>query len=136
LYNPAKNCSFLPTIEDLNLKAGKAVYALNTRIKLSQIPVKITMKIFNSQIKPILLYGSEVWGPYNNYDYDSWDRNKIEITHTQYIKRSLGCNYQTSNIMSRGEVGDIIKKIISYITNIKGRTHSIAYSTYEHEINK
>ena len=43
--------------------------------------------------------------------------------------------------MARGEVGarplllDIIKKVISYITNIKGRTHTIAYSAYVYEIN-
>ena len=41
--------------------------------------------------------------------------------------------------MSRGEVGarpllvDIIKRIISYIRNIKGRTHTIAYSAYDFE---
>ena len=136
----AKNCSFLPTIEDLSLKAGRAIYVLNTKIKLSKIPTRLAIKIFNSQIKPILLYGSEVWGPYNNFDYDTWDYNKIERTHTQYLKRALGCNYQTSNIMTRGEVGarplllDIIKKIISYISNIKGRTHTLAYSAYEYEI--
>ena len=78
------NCSFLPTVEDLSLKAGKVIYALNTRIKLSKIPVRLAMKIFTCQIKPILLYGSEVWGPYNNYNYDTWEYNKIEMIHTQY----------------------------------------------------
>ena len=97
------------------------------------------MKIFNSQIKPILLYGSEVWGPYSNFDYDTWDKNKIERTHTQFLKWSLGCNYQTSNIMARGEVGarpllvDVIKRVISYISNIKVRKRTIAYSAYDYE---
>lgn len=97
------------------------------------------MKIFNSQIKPILLYGSEVWRPYSNFDYDTWDKNKIERTHTQFLKRSLGCNYQTSNIMARGEVGarpllvDVIKRVISYISNIKVRKRTIAYSAYDYE---
>ena len=53
----------------------------------------------------------------------------------------MGCCYQTSNIMARGEVGarplllDIIKKVISYISNIKGRINTIAYSAFEYEIN-
>ena len=42
--------------------------------------------------------------------------------------------------MTRGEVGarplmlDIIKRVISYINNIKTRTHTIAYSAYDFEI--
>ena len=136
----ANKCSFLQTTEDLSVKAGRAIYALNTKIKLSRIPTRLAIKIFNSQIKPILLYGAEVWGPYIDCDYEGWDNNKIEQTHTQYIKRCLGCNYQTSNIMARGEIGarplllDIIKKSISYINNIKGRMDSIAYSAYKFEL--
>ena len=42
-------------------------------------------------IKPILLYGSEVWGPYTGFDYTTWDRSKTEMTHTQFLKRALGC---------------------------------------------
>ena len=68
-------------------------------------------------------------GPYVDFDYDTWDYSQVERIHTQFLKRSLGCNYQTSNIMSRGEVGarpllvDIIKRVISYIRNLKGRTY-------------
>lgn len=87
----------------MSVKAGRAIYALNTKIKLSRIPTRLAIKIFNSQIKPILLYGAEVWGPYIDCDYDGWDNNKIEQTHTQYLKRCLGCNNQTSNIMARGK---------------------------------
>ena len=89
----------------MSLKAGRAIYALNTKIKLSRIPTRLALKIFNCQIKPILLYGSEVWGPYVDFDYDTWDYSQVERIHTQFLKRSLSCNYQTSNIMSRGEVG-------------------------------
>ena len=30
----AKNCSFLPTVEDLSIKSTRVVYALNNKIKL------------------------------------------------------------------------------------------------------
>ena len=32
-------------------------------------------------------------------------KNKVEQTHIQYLKRFLGCNYNISNIMTRGEIG-------------------------------
>ena len=52
--------------------------------------------------------------------------------HTQFLKRILGCNYSTSNIMTRGEVGsrpllvEIIKKVLMYINSLKARPSAIA----------
>ena len=51
----AKNCSFLPTIENLSTRANRAIFALNNRIKISKLPIKLAVKVFNSQIVPILL---------------------------------------------------------------------------------
>ena len=56
----AKNCSFSPSIEDLSIRANRAIYALNNKVKLSKLPTKLALKLFSAQIKPILLYGSEV----------------------------------------------------------------------------
>ena len=56
----AKNCSFSPMLDDLSLKAKRAIFALNNKMKLSLIPVSLVLKIFYSQIAPILLYGAEV----------------------------------------------------------------------------
>ena len=96
---------------DLSLKANRTIFALNNKIKISKLPRRLALKLFNSQITPILLYGSEVWGPYMNYDYLSWELSKIERVQTQFLKRMLGCNIQTSNIMTRGEV---IKRVVCY----------------------
>ena len=74
----AKNCNFQKTIDDLALKANKAIYAIRRKIKPSQLPAKLAIKIFKSQIVPILLYGSEIWGPYMNIDYFSWEKSKVE----------------------------------------------------------
>ena len=137
----AKNCSFMPTLEDLSIKARRVVYALNTKIKISRLPINLTIKLFNSLIKPILLYGSEVWGSYTDFDYANWDRSNIEMTHTQFLKRALGCNVRTSNIMVRGEIGgrplllDIIIKTMTYINNIKERPQAIVYSALDYESN-
>ena len=116
----AKNCSFAPTIDDLTTKANRAIFALNNKIKISKLPIKLALKLFNAQILPILLYGAEVWGPCMDFDYPTWEKGKIERVHTQFLKRLLGCSIQTSNNMVRGEVGNrpllihVIKRVVAY----------------------
>ena len=135
----AKNCSFLPTIENLSTRASRAIFALNNRIKLSKLPKRLAVKVFNSQIVPILTYGSEVWGPYLNYDFLEWDKSKIEQVQTQYLKRVLGCNIHTSNIMARGEIGarpllvGIIKKVLLYHSKIIERDSDITMAALNFE---
>ena len=75
------------------------------------------------------------------YDYENWDKSKIEMVHTQYLKSILGCSNQTSNSMARGELGvrpliiHIIKRAVYYITSIKQRSSSTVHSTIEFENN-
>ena len=52
----AKNCSFVQTLDDLSVKAKRTIYALNKTIKLSLFPFKLVLKLFDTLIKPILLY--------------------------------------------------------------------------------
>ena len=83
-----KKGSFLPTLEDLNLscKAKRAIYSINSKINIRFLSVKTLLKIFDSLICPILLYGSEVWESYLNQNDEKWDQNSIEKVHTQFIK--------------------------------------------------
>ena len=82
----AKNCSLSNTIADQEAKANRAIFALNNKIKLSKIPTRMALTIFNTQIKPILLYGIEVWAPYGDYSYENWEKCEVEKCHTQYLK--------------------------------------------------
>ena len=67
-------CSFLPTLEDLNSKANKAVYALRGKLPFKALPIKTLLKVFDTCIQPILLYGSELWEPYLiNTDCMKWE---------------------------------------------------------------
>ena len=97
----SKNCSFLRTLDDLSIKAKRVIYTLNSKTKISRFPIKLALMLFDVLIKPILLYGAEVWGPYTNFDYSKWEGSKIEMTHTQFLKRAIGCNFHSSNIMTR-----------------------------------
>ena len=63
-----QNFSFQPNLKELSKKCLKAVFALNSNIKLTQLPVKAAPNIFDAAILPILLYGSEIWEPCLNQD--------------------------------------------------------------------
>ena len=65
--------SFKPILPHLSLNAEMAIFSPNNKYKINKLPVKIALKFFQSCIQPILKYGSEVWNPYFNFDYDKWD---------------------------------------------------------------
>ena len=98
------------------------------------------LKIFESQLVPILLYGGEVWGPYLNHDFSTWEKSEIEKTHTQFLKRILGCHIHTSNIMARSEVGrrpllcQIVGNSLNFIKHIRSNPESLAYHALEHGV--
>ena len=136
----AKNCQFQTTIDDLSMKANRAIFALRNKIKISKLPTKLALKIFNSQIVPILLYGSEIWGPYMEFSFDTWDKTKIERTQTKFLKQTLGCNTQTSNNMIRADIGSrplinqVINRYISYVKKLKQTTSNLSYDSFIYEI--
>ena len=99
-----KDCSFTPTLSDLSGKANRAMYALLSKMPIHLAPIKIMLKLFDICIVPILLYGSEVWAPFMNHG-NNWDTSPIEQIHTQFLKRILGVNRSTTNVMVRSEMG-------------------------------
>ena len=84
-----------------------AIYAMNRKLDINVLPTKTALKLFASLISPILLYGCEIWEPYMNYEVvnDNWDDNPVEKVHTQFLKRLIGVNRSTSNILVRGDLG-------------------------------
>ena len=107
----------------------KAVFALNSKIKLTQLPVKVALNIFDAVILPILLHGSEIWEPYLNQDNMKWESNDIEKVHTQYIKRILGPNRSTTNMLVHAKVGRFslqtkaLQRNIKYIKYLRSKSN-------------
>ena len=128
----AKNCSFGGTIKDLCTKTKRAIFSLNSKTKLTFLPIKISLKILFTQLVPILLYGSEVWGPYSNFNFSNWEKSETEKTFTQYLKRVLGCDIRTANLMTRTELGtrpllcDILRRSVSFLNHVKSNPESLA----------
>jgi hypothetical protein len=115
-----KSCSFTPTLKYLRLKATRALYALKSKINFTNLPIKVALKLFDAIIKPILLYGSEVWEPFLHQDDKKWDQNDIERTYLLFLKQILGVNRSTTTAMVRGELNrhslqeEILRRNINY----------------------
>ena len=75
-------------IEHKRDKALRAIYSsrgLTRDVVENQLPIHLILKIFDTQIQPILDYGCEIW-------YNGKSRTRLESVHTTYIKRALGVN--------------------------------------------
>ena len=69
------------------------------------MPIKLLLKIFDTMVVPILLYGAEVWAASSQFTPDKWDKTEIEKQHTSLLKQILGLNRSTPNIAVRAEFG-------------------------------
>ena len=92
------------------------------------MPIKAALKIFDACISPILLYGSEVW-----------ELSPIKKVHTQFLKRMLGVNYSTTNILVRRECGrnplqeDILNHSINYLKYITNKNNNTVKQALNYE---
>lgn len=85
--------SFSLAVKALSEKARRAFYAIKARFGKLNLPIKTWLKLYHAIIKPILLYGSEIWGPTLNFQ--TWDKSLIE--RIQFAKNIPRVNRGTSN---------------------------------------
>jgi len=96
--------NFTLAVNELKEKAQRAFYAIKRSIKID-IPIQIWLKLFKSIIEPIVLYGSEVWGPSIKFDLLNWEKHPIETLHLDFCKRILKVQRKTPNNGCRAELG-------------------------------
>ena len=99
-------------IENLSGKALRAVAGIKRLyFKLQNLPADTMFKIFDVKVKPILLYGSEVWG-FHRLD-------EIEKVHTKICKMILGAGRDVKNSVALGECGRFPVRIDVHVRIIK-----------------
>ena len=83
------------------------------------------LKRFNVIVKPVVLYGAEVWGSENCYILE-----RLQLTFLKYV---LSVNKFTSSMMVYGELGavpldvDIKLRMLTYWTRLcLGDKHNIS----------
>ena len=90
--------------DDLYNKGLKAFFSLRKKFSnFSELPFNISMKLFDTLIKPIITYGSEVWISDYKINLTSIDQLPIEKLQHKMLKQVLGVNRYTSNLAVRME---------------------------------
>ncbi|XP_073411685.1 uncharacterized protein [Dendrobates tinctorius] len=116
--------SFKQAIETLKDKTCKTFYAIRRKLYHLKPPVRVWLKIFDSIIAPILLYGIEVWGPHTYPYWSRWDSSPTEIFHLEFCKHLLQVHQSTSNSACRAELGrfplhlTVLKRALSFRTHL------------------
>ena len=111
-------------------QANIAVFSLLRKIRILNLPLELQFDLFNKVIKPILLYGCEIWG-FGNID-------TIERVQLKFYKHILNLKKSTPSFMVYGELGayplkiDIQSRIISYWAKLNiDRTNDTAAIVYD-----
>ena len=95
--------------EKLRTHAQKAIFAIyNYKISFGYFPIKKLFILFDSMIKPILCYGSQIWG----YEYI----DSIEVVHNKFCKRILCVKKSTNTCLVHGECGRL-PLCVTYLVN-------------------
>ena len=84
-------------IEQLHDKGIKAMYGAISKCRDHNLSFDCKLDIFDKAIKPIILYGCEVWG-FTNYSL-------LEKLHLKFCKHILKLRNSTPNFMVYGELG-------------------------------
>ena len=121
----SKTGSFKQCKQNLKDKATSAMYEVLRKGRIHNLSIKCHVDLFDLLVKPILLYGCEIWG-YENLDI-------LERVQTKFFKLLLHLKPSTQNDFIYGELGlypleiDIKTRIISYWTKlITGKESKLA----------
>ena len=98
-------------VKTLSDQALRAYYNLLSLFDKVEIDIRTKLKLFDTMIVPILLYGSEVWGVYNFKEVDK--------LHIRFCKNLLGVRQQTPNMAVYGELGRLPLSVIAKSRSIK-----------------
>lgn len=141
--------SFKEARSDLYNKALKASFKLFKDLNSTHPPIKTFLHLFDHMIKPIALYGCEIWGTLTSrlqekdkqlYDiFKPWEMDNLHIKFCQYI---LGAGKKSTNIAIISELGryplnfSLIQSILSYWHRLElSEESSLLHNVYKDTIN-
>ena len=136
IHISSKNCSLKNSLNELAKKANRALFSLKSNLNLMKMPVGLVLKLFDTMIVPILLYGAEVWVATGKYLPEKWDKLAIEKEHTQLLKQILGLNRSVQNIVVRADFGrtpllvEAHGRVWGYIRYLRGKTDTLVKNAY------
>ena len=115
-------------------KATNAMYNVLRKGRKQNMSIECQLDLFSKLVKPILLYGCEVWGFENN--------DILERVQLKFFKLLLGLKQTTPSSVIYGELGlyplnvDIKVRMISYWAKIlMGNHNKLCYYVYKLMLN-
>ena len=112
-------------------KAKKAMYEVLKRGRTHNLSIICQLELFDKIVKPILLYGSEIWGFSKNIDC-------LEKVHLRFCKLLLKLKTSTPNYMVYGELGryplevDIKLRMVSFWGRLlTGKESKLSFISYK-----
>ena len=125
----------IPLSEFAGRAKNKVLTIFKTLYKLGKIESDIFFKLFDSQVLPMLIYASEVWGLASKDTLQT-----IEKVHMFACKRMLGVTPRTPNTLVQGELNRYPLAIETQVRAIKYWAkitqldiHRLPRQTYERE---
>jgi hypothetical protein len=131
----ANNGSFLRARKHVVEQATKAMHLLFTRSQNADLPIDLTIKLFDHTVLPILTYGSEIFG-YENLDL-------LEKVHNEFLRKLTKARRSTPMSFLYGELGrypisiTVQTRMISYWNRLlTGKDNKISLQIYKYMINQ
>lgn len=124
--------SFAATVKHNCEQATKAMFVLIRKVRSLNLSIDLQLDLFEKMIKPILLYGCEVWGYCNT--------SLIERVQLKFLKSIFNLKQSTPNVMVYGEFGifpikiDIQSRMVSYWTKIISNDSALKFSNLLYKI--
>ena len=112
----SRNGSYLKSLNHSAEQATRAMYGLFSKVRHLSLPVDIIIELYEKTIKPILLYGCEIWGS-GKFDIH-------EIVQLKKFKSMFGLKKSTPTYIIYGEFGiypleiEIFTRMISFWTRL------------------
>lgn len=150
--NISSTGKFLVAEKTLSLKASRALFSIKQSVFHNHIKPSVLMHVFDSLIKPIALYNSDIWLPFKTcnrsksiddmFEMSLKGFNEFDKIHTKFLKFSLGVHSKASNFAAQSELGRF-PLIISCITAcinfwlhvIYSKNDALIFKAYQEQIN-
>ena len=134
-FEMSQTGSFAPAEKVMYEKALRALFKLKSLLRNSDISPALSLELFDQLIKPICMYGSELWGPdclnMRKQDVDKlfsrFDKLNCEKIHLSFCRYILGVHRKAQISAVRGELGrtplgiDVVANTMMYKKHLESK---------------
>ena len=113
--NISNTTKFSVAEKNLSLKANRALFSIKQGIFDTDLKPSAILSIFESLVKPVALYGSEIWTPYKPFyrnktldemfEMSFKSNTEFDKIHAKFCKYVLGVHNKACNFAVFSELG-------------------------------